>query len=124
MRLHIRRFAAFAAALIGLAGAEASPEAAGSAERVRAVASAPDGGAGSASLPDAPPPSASGRAAPRAVLRAAPVGAAGPLSSPAPAMAGAMLAAVSGARSGSQFPAREASASFWDAAHAHPACAP
>ena len=43
---------------------------------------------------------------------------------PAPAMAGAVLAAVSGARSGSQFPAREATASFWDAAHAHPACAP
>ena len=35
-----------------------------------------------------------------------------------------LLAAVSGARSGSQVPAREATASFWDAAHAHPACAP
>ena len=127
MRLRLRHLAAFAAALLGLAGAEASASAVrASGAEARAAAISPTAGdaAGAASVPETPPPAASGRETPRAILRAAAVGGSGPLSSPAPAAPGNERAAASGARTGAPAPAGEAPAAFWDGAHAHPAQAP
>ena len=84
MRLHLRRFAAFAAALLGLAGADVFPAGGGAAAQPAFVAEPAPSSGGEAS-PNAPGGLSDAGAPARAELRAAATGGAGQSSSGAPA---------------------------------------